>query len=319
MIPNKTYIKRWKQTKFNPIQIEDTKKFMEKPLIVDFPIDCIFSLDTEGNCTFFLEKESMDKCTEFGESFDWKDFAWALTKIKKLPIENILEYYFLTQPEMFGNNIYNCEVSEAKPLSYFFSKKEMDLLKSKGYASDFSGKPMLMDILGLKRLLLRFAWEDIYYKKPYKICYRNINYRLVKEVHKSVISAFHGIDEVKDGIYYIFNPLSIESLSGSVIKVDENTKDYQLLMWSNAPGDKILVVPNARPEIVKYFDIKGVVGFISEEGGATSHSVVIARERNITCAVGVPTIMKDVNLGDYVEIDMKNEKINITKVKKNEN
>ena len=312
MLPNKTYIKRWKQTKFNLAQIEVTKRFMENPYFIDFPIDCIFALEKDGSCTFYLEKESMDRCTEFGEFFDYYDFTWIfIDAIPKLSIEIILEYYFLLQPEML-ENVGNKLCSPTK-LSEFFSIKEMELLKSKGYASDFSGKPMLMDILGLKRLLLRFAWEDLLYKKPYKLFKRNINYRLVKEVHQSVIESFNKVDEVKDGIYYVFNPLNIDSLSGTIIKVDEDTNDKDILSYVKTSGDKILVVPNARPEIVKYFDMKGFIGFIAEEGGATSHSVVIARERNLTCAVGVSNIMKSVETGDIVEIDMKYGKINISK------
>ena len=99
MLPNKTYIKRWKQTKFNLAQIEVTKRFMENPYFIDFPIDCIFALEKDGSCTFYLEKESMDRCSDFGKKFDWGQLVRAiivnnfssLDQIGKNPLNLILE------------------------------------------------------------------------------------------------------------------------------------------------------------------------------------------------------------------------------------
>lgn len=307
LLINKTYIKRWKQKAFNPAQIDDTLKFMENPEYIDFPIDCIFSIEKNGDCTFYLEKNTMERCTEFGKKFPWNLLINELSGLNTVPkyynIENIIEYYFLLQPEVV-KKIKNHNLDSTK-LSYYFSSNDIQILKKSGYFKETSNHPKLLDVLSLKRLLLRFKWEKHYYSKPYKSLKKKINYRLVRETSKSVVDTFNGIEEIVDKPHYIFNPNKVETISGTSFTVDEDGSITigHLSKWSCE--NKILIVPNARPELIKYFDIKGLVAFISEEGGATAHSIVIARERNIPCVVGVPGIMKMIKNGDKVEIDMK--------------
>jgi phosphohistidine swiveling domain-containing protein len=304
---DKTYIKRWKQKAFNPAQIDDTLEFLERPTYMDFPIDCIFSIEKNGDCTFYLEKNTMEKCTKFGKSFNWDWFIDSIYELNENPkdftIDYILECYFLLQPEVV-KKIENYPLNSLRLIDYF-SSKDIQILRKSGYFTEIPNYPKLLDVLSLKRLLLRFKWEKYYYGKPYKPLKKKINYRLVREASKSVVDTFNGMEEVVDKPYYIFNPYKVDTISGIALNVDGGMDAFQFLIAAEGIHDKILIVPNARPELIIHFDIKNLVAFISEEGGATSHSIVIARERNIPCVVGVPGIMKMIKNGDKIEIDMK--------------
>lgn len=314
MEKEKLYIKRWKQTKFNPKQILDTQVFMENPNYINFPIDCIFSIDKHGDCTFYMEQETIQKCNEFGYKFDWEEFMVDLGDIGRphnnISLPEIIEYYFMLQPEI-------TEYIQPDIADLLYSSKEwfyipeLKKLKALGYVEKPKGEYNLMEVLALKRIILRDMWETPYYKKKYSPFLKETNIRLHHGVKQSIISQFNGIEEPRTGIYYKFSPHGVTLLSGIVCKLDENMKQKEVDKILSGKESKILVVPNARPELVKYFDTKGLVGFLSEEGGATSHSIVIARERNIPCAVGIPGIMKQVENGDRIEIDLSTDKITI--------
>ena len=312
---DKIYIKRWKQKAFNTEQINDTKSWLDHPKYIDFPIDCIFSIDKHGDCTFYMEKESMERCRIFGRFFYWKSFLDDLDYISDpewYSMPGILECYFVLQPEIV-EGIPDEFLEWDYKTSDIFPQKDIKLLVKSKYINKPKEKYSFMEVLQLKRLLLRFKWEEQYYKRAYNFQKKAINYRIVKEVSVSIIKDFNGKEESNDKIHYIFNPHNVKKIKGTAIKLDEGLSAKSLFTIMLCIGKKILVVPNARPELVEYFTMEGLVGFISEEGGATAHSVVIARELNIPCAVGVSGIMDKVKTGDIIEIDMENKKINITK------
>ena len=63
----------------------------------------------------------------------------------------------------------------------------------------------------------------------------------------------------------------------------------------------ILVIQNAWPELSKYYRLASAI--ITNEGGITSHGVVVAREFNIPCIVGTKIATKVLKDGDRVEVD----------------
>ena len=309
---DKTYIKRWKQVAFNLKQIDDTKRFLESPIFIDFTVDCIFSINDKGDCTFYVDKETIQECNEFGKRFDWVEYMDNLVDLRgKVPISEIIEYYFILQPEITDH--IPEDMNKNNYTRMVFEQWEIKHLQDSGYIERPKDLYPIVEVLGLKRIILRSIWEKFYYQDPYKICKKAINFRLTRGVTKTVIQDFTGIEESKTGIYYKFNPFDLKLLSGKVLKIDEKMEDVKVYLEAQSGEDKILVLPNARPELVKYFSIKNMVGFISEEGGATAHSVVIARERNIPCAVGVPGIMDAVNTGDLIQINMETDSIEISR------
>ncbi|MBI4050121.1 MAG: hypothetical protein HY398_01585, partial [Candidatus Doudnabacteria bacterium] len=63
----------------------------------------------------------------------------------------------------------------------------------------------------------------------------------------------------------------------------------------------ILIVQNAWPEFAKYYKLASAI--ITNEGGITSHGVVVSREFGIPCIVGTKIATKVFKDGDLVEVD----------------
>ena len=62
-----------------------------------------------------------------------------------------------------------------------------------------------------------------------------------------------------------------------------------------------LIVQNAWPELSAYYASAGAI--VTNEGGITSHGVVVARELGIPCIVGTRIATKIFSTGDMVEVD----------------
>lgn len=63
----------------------------------------------------------------------------------------------------------------------------------------------------------------------------------------------------------------------------------------------ILIVQNAWPEFLQYYKLASAI--VTNEGGITSHGVVVAREFDIPCIVGTRIVTKIFRTGDLVEVD----------------
>lgn len=63
----------------------------------------------------------------------------------------------------------------------------------------------------------------------------------------------------------------------------------------------VLIVQNAWPELAVYYPLASAI--VANEGGITSHGVVVAREFKIPCIVRTHIATKIFNTGDMVEVD----------------
>lgn len=78
---------------------------------------------------------------------------------------------------------------------------------------------------------------------------------------------------------------------------------------SEKAGSKkiILYTEILSPDLTKYFD--KISGIVSENGGLLSHLAIVAREKSIPVIVGLPLSNSIFKLGDYVQIDGSNGRI----------
>jgi len=90
------------------------------------------------------------------------------------------------------------------------------------------------------------------------------------------------------------------------VKIIKGKNDFYKMKKGN-----ILVAPNTRPEYVPIMKMAGAI--ISEEGGITCHSAIVARELKIPCIVGVQGVMLLLKDGDMVEVDANNGLVKIVK------
>lgn len=75
-------------------------------------------------------------------------------------------------------------------------------------------------------------------------------------------------------------------------------------------GD-FLITAMTTPDYVQA--MKKAIGFITDEGGVTSHAAIIAREMNKPCIIGTKIATKILHDGDYVEVDASKGTVKILK------
>lgn len=68
----------------------------------------------------------------------------------------------------------------------------------------------------------------------------------------------------------------------------------------------IVVAQDLAPSDTAVMNLEYVLGFITQEGGVTSHVSIMARNLNLPALVGVEGILEDVAMGDEIAMDAKN-------------
>lgn len=85
-------------------------------------------------------------------------------------------------------------------------------------------------------------------------------------------------------------------------------QNREYLDSEKSKGDKIILYTEIlSPNLTKYFD--RILGIVSENGGLLSHLAIIVRERNIPVIVGFLLSDSVLKLGDSMQIDGSNGKI----------
>ncbi len=75
----------------------------------------------------------------------------------------------------------------------------------------------------------------------------------------------------------------------------------------SAIGEPVIVVArDLAPSDTAVMDLNYVMGFITQEGGVTSHVSIMARNLNLPALVGVGGILESVKTGDIIAMDAKN-------------
>ncbi len=79
--------------------------------------------------------------------------------------------------------------------------------------------------------------------------------------------------------------------------------DFVDFSFPNINDNIIVVSKELSPFQIMQFDLKKVVGFITEKGSLTSHSSIIAKSLELTSLFGIKNIIKIINLNDNLIID----------------
>lgn len=89
-------------------------------------------------------------------------------------------------------------------------------------------------------------------------------------------------------------------LKKRLLKTLLNIEDTDL---STLPADTILVVHDLTPSMTASIDKNNIVGFLTEVGGTTSHSAILARAMEIPAVLSINNITKSIKNGDTVILD----------------
>lgn len=118
----------------------------------------------------------------------------------------------------------------------------------------------------------------------------------VRDVTQHLLEAY---GQVEDD-YLRERGSDIEDVAHRVIKVLSGKEHRDL---SNLAENSIIVADDLLPSVTADLDPRRVLGFVTNVGGWTSHTSIIARSVNIPAVVGVRTVTERVRSGETIIID----------------
>jgi phosphotransferase system enzyme I (PtsI) len=118
----------------------------------------------------------------------------------------------------------------------------------------------------------------------------------LKEVSETFISIFEGMDNE----YMKERAADIKDVTGRLMK---KLMNIQEINFSKLANEVIIVARDLTPSDTSQIDKSKVLGFITEIGGRTSHSAIMARTLEIPAIVAVKDITNKVKNGDLIVFD----------------
>ena len=129
-------------------------------------------------------------------------------------------------------------------------------------------------------------------------------------IQENRFCAARAVDEVMDGIIACFESMGDEYMRARAA----DARDIRQLLIKQLLGgeqetasllheDTIVAAREITPSDTAKMDLTHVVGFISEVGGATSHSAIIARSLEIPAVSQVKDLLEQLHTGDVVLLD----------------
>lgn len=114
------------------------------------------------------------------------------------------------------------------------------------------------------------------------------------------ITTFVQLFESMDNEYMKERAADIKDVGGRLLK---NLLGVEMVNISQLDEEVIVVANDLAPSDTAQMDKEKVLGFITDIGGRTSHTAIMARSLEIPAVVGLGTVTESVNNGDYVIID----------------
>lgn len=118
----------------------------------------------------------------------------------------------------------------------------------------------------------------------------------VKQVSDTFISIFENMDDQ----YMKERAADIGDISKRLLKV---LLGIEITDFSSLDEEIIIIAEDLTPSDTAQLDKNKVLGFITEIGGRTSHSAIMARTLELPAIVGVPGIRKALKNGDFLIFD----------------
>lgn len=123
----------------------------------------------------------------------------------------------------------------------------------------------------------------------------NLTYAL-----KTVVNRFLALFRDLDNQYLRERAIDLKDVTDRILSFALGIQGHDL---SEITSDVILVAEDITPSETTQLDTTYIKGFITEQGGMTSHSAIIARLLGIPAVSGAKDILKKVKNGDEVIID----------------
>lgn len=131
-----------------------------------------------------------------------------------------------------------------------------------------------------------------------------------KKIEEEKLNSEWLIKEITDAFVQIFNSMENEYLKARAADLKDVTNrvirilsGIELIDLANLSEDVIIVAKELTPSDTALMNKDRVLGFVTELGGRTSHSAIMARTLEIPAVVAVDHIMKDIKTGDLIAFD----------------
>lgn len=131
-----------------------------------------------------------------------------------------------------------------------------------------------------------------------------------KIVKEELVNSEYALSQILADYVEFFSRLSdsylkekLGDINGLVEKILNNLSEAGGGEDGTPPGEYIVVAHDLSPADTAEMDKDRVMGFVTEAGGATSHTAIVARSLEIPAVVGVRDITSQVKTGDTVVLD----------------
>lgn len=131
-----------------------------------------------------------------------------------------------------------------------------------------------------------------------------------KIIEEQKVNSEFALSQVLDDYVEFFSRLSdsylkekLRDINGLVEKILGNLAEMKGGERDAIKGEYIVVAHDLSPADTADMDKNKVLGFITEAGGATSHTAIVARSLEIPAVVGVRDITQTVKTGDTIVLD----------------
>lgn len=134
--------------------------------------------------------------------------------------------------------------------------------------------------------------------------------KIEEKIIKESINAEYALKEITDNYINIFEKNDNEYIRERVIDIKDVSNrlmrhllDVEITDLANLSMPVIVVAEDLTPSDTAKMDKNKVLGFITEVGGETAHSSIIARSLQIPAIVGVNKVCSKVKSGDTIVLD----------------
>lgn len=130
-------------------------------------------------------------------------------------------------------------------------------------------------------------------------------------IEKQAITAEKAVSDITESLFALFSDFDDEytkERASDIRDVGERvlrnlTGAEEEINFSVIPENTILVAHDLKPSETAQLDRKKVVGLVTEIGGQTSHTAILAKALGIAAVVGCGEIMQKIKTGDVIIVD----------------
>lgn len=134
--------------------------------------------------------------------------------------------------------------------------------------------------------------------------------RIIDNIKSGKMSASKGVDEATNYFMKMFEAMEDEYFKARALDIkDVKTRFLANLLGIEIPDlttideQVIIIADDLTPSETSQLNKKYTLGFVTNVGGETSHSAIMARSMEIPALVGAKTAMREINSGELIIVD----------------